>query len=337
MAASAGGGHAPIIIKKVKKHGHGDAHGNTTWKIALADFMTALFIIFLLLWLIKQTTPEQRSGIADYFAPASASRSYSGSGQPLGGQVIAQPGAMTSRASVLGPPGGGPSTPDQGEGNTEIRGYPGTVTRTLADKVTTNAPPVESEDPAVKKVKAEQQQKMAKQIRQMIQDAPELQGLEQNVQLEPTPEGLNIVLVDSERQEMFGKASSTATPALQKLMTQVSKVIATVPNKIAISGHTDSVAFGAKSAYSNWELSSDRANASRRLLAAAGIPDDRIATVTGKADREPLDKSDPNAPRNRRISLTVLTEPVPAAASQATASAAVPMPGPGPEGPLIKR
>ncbi len=329
----------PLIVKRVKKGGHGGAHGNTTWKIALADFMTAMFIIFLMLWIIKQTTPEQRAGIADYFAPSAVSRMTSGSGQPLGGATIAEPGALPVRASVLGPPGGGPSSPQEGEGNTEVRGYPGTAARPLGDKANQGATKGFGSSDSEQK----QFDQYAKQIRQAIQESPDLQGMQQNLLIDQTPEGLRIQLVDSEKQELFNKASAVPLPQTVKLMAAVAKVIASVPNKISISGHTDSTQFAAKAAYTNWELSSERANAARRLLAGDGITDDRVTNVVGKADRDPLFPNEPTSPRNRRISIVLLNDATQArmanaddaAGGSASATAAVPPTPSAPSGPLI--
>lgn len=342
MAGNAGN-LPPLIIKRVKKGGHDAPHGNSTWKIALADFMTAMFIIFLLLWLISQTTPEQKAGIADYFAPASASRSTNGSGGVMGGRVIAQPGAMPVRASQLGPPGGGPSVPQDGEGNTDVRGYPGTAPKPLGDKV---APGI-SKSSANSDDEGKRFNQVAAQIRQAIQEVPELQGSQQNLLIDQTKKGLRIQLVDNDKAAMFGNASAAPLPNTVKLMAQVAKVIATVPNKIEISGHTDSSQFNAKAAYTNWELSSDRANASRRLLVGDGIADNRIVNVVGKADREPLFPDDPASPRNRRISIVLLNEANSggdAASSDsdsdtdtAAAQAAATVVPPAPDGPLIKR
>jgi chemotaxis protein MotB len=333
----------PLIIKRVKKGGHGAAHGSSTWKIALADFMTAMFIIFLLLWLISQTTPEQRAGIADYFAPASASRSTNGSGGVMGGRVIAQPGAMPVRASQLGPPGGGPSVPQEGEGNTDVKGYPGTAPKPLGDKV---APGI-SKSSANSDDEGKRFAQVSQQIRQAIQEVPELQGSQQNLLIDQTRKGLRIQLIDNDKAAMFGNASAAPLPNTVKLMAQVAKVIASVPNKIEISGHTDSSQFSAKAAYTNWELSSDRANASRRLLVADGIADNRIVNVVGKADREPLFPDEPASPRNRRISIVLLNEASANAAangsdgdsdsdadSAPTKAAEIPS---APDGPLIKR
>lgn len=332
----------PLIIKRVKKGGHGAPHGNTTWKIALADFMTAMFIIFLLLWIIKQTTPEQRAGIADYFAPSAVSRMTSGSGQPLAGATIAEPGALPVRASVLGPPGGGPSSPQEGEGNTEVKGYPGTAARPLGEKAFQGA----TKGFGSSDTEQKQFDQYAQQIRQAIQESPDLQGMQQNLLIDQTPEGLRIQLVDNEKQELFNKASAVPLPQTVKLMAAVAKVIASVPNKISISGHTDSSQFAAKATYTNWELSGDRANASRRLLVADGIADDRVTNVVGKADRDPLFPNDPTSPRNRRISIVLLNDATQArmanadgasggSTSTAAAAAVVPPTPPAPSGPLI--
>jgi len=132
---AAGSNLPPIIIRRRKKADHGGGHGSTTWKIALADFMTAMFIIFLCLWLINQVTPEQRTGIADYFSPAAVTRSTSGSGMILGGQTITVAGEMRNNTAPVSPiRGGGPSTPQDGEGSTQVPGYPGSTMAVRGDK-----------------------------------------------------------------------------------------------------------------------------------------------------------------------------------------------------------
>src|SRR5579862_4663796 len=133
---AAGSNLPPIIIKRNGKGGHGGAfHGSTTWKIALADFMTAMFIIFLCLWLINQVTPEQRTGIADYFSPASPSRTTSGAGGILGGTSIVVPGTLRNETAPVSPvKGGGPTVPQEGEGTTQVPGYPGSTQALRGDK-----------------------------------------------------------------------------------------------------------------------------------------------------------------------------------------------------------
>lgn len=323
----------PIIIKKVKGGRH-DAHGSSTWKIALADFMTAMFIIFLMLWIINQSTPEQKVAIAEYFAPVSASRNPSGSGQMLNGETISKEGALRNPSAPLGTPGGGPSLPKEGDGNTDIPGFPGALPKPLG---------IEAEPGALsgQKIPAPPVAEVERQVRQALQGVAELQGFQANVQFAQTQEGTRIDLIDNEKQELFPKGSSRMLPQTEKLMAQVAKIIASVPNKVAISGHTDATGFGPRSQYDNWDLSADRANSSRRALTKNGIADDRIASVEGKADREPKVPEDPKAASNRRISITLLNEPVPPApaggAASAAAAAPVQPPPPGPDGRLIPR
>jgi chemotaxis protein MotB len=332
----------PIIVKRVKKSSHGAVHSSTTWKIALADFMTAMFIIFLLLWLINQTTPEQRHGIADYFSPASVTRNNSGSGAILGGQTITQPGAMRNDTAPVSPiRGGGPSAPQEGEGSTQVPGFPGTTQQLKGTQVGGEAKgggrgPGAGGGKAIEQVEAG--------IRG-IEGIPG--GLERNITVERVEEGLRIQLVDSDKRELFARGSAQPLAQTRALMAQVAKIIDKVPNKIAIAGYTDGQPFGKGAAYTNWELSADRANASRRLLVEAGISDERMSAVTGKADHELLFPEDKTAPGNRRISITLLNEKSPDDAASATGAASGtttasasgnrPPPGPAPEGRLIPR
>lgn len=360
---AAGSNLPPIIVKRNKRGGHGGGHGSTTWKIALADFMTAMFIIFLCLWLINQVTPEQRTGIADYFSPASVARTTSGSGSVLGGQTITQPGTLKSATAPISPTrGGGPSQPQDGEGTTQVPGYPGATQAIRGDRpggeLKGGRGPGEGGAPG-----APTQPVVTPQIQGVIDGIKGIEGLpgvtdKINVMVEPTEEGLRIQLVDSEKRELFARGNANALPHTRELMKQVAKIIEKVPNKVAISGYTDGVPFN-RANYSNWELSADRANASRRLLVEAGIPDDRFASVTGRGDRDPLIASDPSAAGNRRISITLLREKTPEELSAAqqgggagagagagtgagggrsgTTGSPRPGPGPAPEGRLIPR
>jgi chemotaxis protein MotB len=148
-------------------------------------------------------------------------------------------------------------------------------------------------------------------LRQAIQDVPELKNLAENLIVDRTPEGLRIQLVDQEKLSMFSSGSADMGEAAKKLMALVSQVVQRLPNKISVSGHTDATPFAKGGNYGNWELSTDRANASRRALLAAGLPPDRIAQVVGVADRDPLVADQPTSPRNRRISIVLLKEPKP--------------------------
>jgi chemotaxis protein MotB len=368
---AAGSNLPPIIIKRNgRRRGHEAAHGSTTWKIALADFMTAMFIIFLCLWLINQITPEQRTGIADYFSPAAVSRTSSGSGSVLGGETITVPGVLKSNSSPVSPTkGGGPSTPQDGEGSTQVPGYPGSTMAVRGDKpggdATGSRYPVPG---AVPTPPAPTPPAPAPQNGIVgFEDLPGLSGLikDGQVTVAQAEDGLRIEVLDSDKRELFVRGSAQPLPQTKQLMATVAKVIDKLPNRPAgacgdktvpeqpypleITGHTDGLPFGKTAAYTNWELSADRANASRRLLTEAGIADERIARVTGRADKDPLIKDDPNAPGNRRISITLLRDRCPPRPLQQEAGGASeppgnpptriarPTPGPAPEGRLIPR
>ncbi len=277
-----------IIIKKIKKSGGG--HHGGAWKIAYADFVTAMMAFFLLLWLLNSVTQDQLQGIADHFAPISTSKSTSGSGQILGGKVVGEPGAMdvsSSRASVSVdlPP------PKAGSGGEQS-----------SDAPPPDAPPSD----ASKKQEQAQFDKAASELRQAIESVPSLRRLAKSLLIDNTPEGLRIQIVDQKGLAMFPSGSAKMYLHTRKVLELVAKVINTMPQKISISGHTDSVKFHTDNGYSNWELSADRANAARRELEKLGVPFERVAKVVGKAATEPLMPDDPKNARNRRLSIILL-------------------------------
>ncbi|WP_373085076.1 flagellar motor protein MotB [Sneathiella sp.] len=282
---------APIIVKKVVKGGHA-AHGGA-WKVAYADFVTAMMAFFLLLWLLNVTTTEQKEGLSNYFAPTTSSISQSGAGGILGGQSMQSEGAQVSNKGVpsavssIKPPEEGKK--DDGEA---------TKTRDMEE--------------------AELLEKLAKieeisfedarnEIRQAIAKDPDLSGLQDNIIIDMTPEGLRIQIVDQFDESMFESGSAEIKPRIQRLVNMIAKSIENLPNKLSISGHTDSSTYNGGN-YSNWELSSDRANASRRALIEAGLKRKRIQKVAGRADTDPLISDDPSNPGNRRISIVLLRE-----------------------------
>ncbi|MCX8502249.1 MAG: OmpA family protein [Alphaproteobacteria bacterium] len=322
----------PIIVKRRKKR-HEAAHGSQTWKIALADFMTSMFIIFMLLWLIKITSPETRAGIAEYFSPASPSRSSSGSGLPLSGAMISSPGPFRNPASVLGPQSGGPATPDTGNGNSKIDGYMGSVIRPMGNRATTITEEIKG-----RPADLQNQELLATQIRRTIMNSPELQSSVANVKFDTSPQGLRIELVDTASKPMFAPGSSQPLGAVRDLITNLVQQLSKLPNQLVIEGHTDAVDYrGDKKNYSNWELSTDRANAARRLLVELGIDPKRINSVSGLADTRPLIKTDPTDSSNRRLSILLLD---PEAEFDNSAASQQPLPPepppPAPEGRLIQ-
>jgi len=282
-------GEAPIIIKKVKKGGHGGGHHGGAWKVAYAYFVTAMMAFFLLMWLINTTSPEQKRGIADYFAPAAVSQTTSGSGGILGGTALASAGAKSSGSrdviEALAPEAP-PNVTDEGQSqNAATQGQAGAQSK--------------GDDAAFSSA--------AQSLRQAMQDMPELAELSKQIIVDQTPEGLRIQLVDQEGRSMFKEGSAQPNDRAMVLLKAVAKVVNQLPNRVSIAGHTSASADGAKPA-SDWALSSSRADAARQILQGAGVDPDRIYQVSGKADSDPLYPDDPLLPGNRRISIVLLRE-----------------------------
>ena len=296
---------APIIIKRVKKAAHG--HHGGAWKIAYADFVTAMMAFFLLMWLINTTTPEQKRGIADYFAPASISRSTSGSGGLMGGKSFSPDGARSEGSSSANKSVGEPHPPGQDSRSGDSEGAK--QTDEDGDAKASGGSMSEEKLDAALAAREQKMFEMAEQsLRQAMQDMPDLAELSKSLIIDQTPEGLRIQIVDQEGRPMFPPGSAEPYTRTTRLLQQVAAVVNKLPNRISISGHTDSASFVSDNGYSNWELSADRANASRRILQAAGVATDRIYQVSGKAGSEPLFPDDPYLVGNRRISIVLLRE-----------------------------
>ena len=289
----------PIIIKKVKGGGHG--HHGGAWKVAYADFVTAMMAFFLLLWLLNATTEEQKRGIADYFAPASVSHSQSGSGGVLGGTVISLNGVLTAN----GGPTDGASTPEMPEKPAEEAGADPD-----AEPVASDPTEMTEKQLAEEMAKREQEQfeQAEKALHQAIESIPELAQLKDSVLIDQTQEGLRIQLADQEGTSMFPLGGTEPNENMQRLIGLVTTVVAKLPIRISVSGHTDNLAYRAANGYTNWELSADRANAARRLLINKGLAPGRVALVQGRAETEPLLPEEPGSPRNRRISIVLLRD-----------------------------
>ena len=287
------GNNGTVIIKRIKKGGH-DAHHGGAWKVAYADFVTAMMAFFLLMWLINTTTPEQKRGIADYFAPESVSRSESGTGSIFGGTVAAtqgQKGAGQLAVTMqLKPP-----SPEQTSHRQSRADGSATAQTTAAGK-------------AAQDRESQAFEQAAARLRQALQDMPDLMELSKHVLIDETPEGMRIQIVDQDGRSMFPAGQAEPTDRVRTLLQQIAKSINTLPNRLSISGHTDGASFSGPGGYSNWELSAARANASRRILEEAGVAEDRIAQVVGKAGSEPLYPDNPIASANRRISIVLLRE-----------------------------
>ena len=285
-------GKQPIIIKKINKGGHG--HHGGAWKIAYADFVTAMMAFFLLLWLLNSVTQEQLEGISNYFAPVSASTSTSGSGDILGGKTITEEGASessTSRDSVsvdLPPPKAGKGS-QENQSDAESDSDSGSAS-----------------EEALKQAEEQQFEKAKEELEETIAGIPNMKRLQESLMIDNTPEGLRIQLVDQDGLAMFPSGSAEMFLHTRRLLELVAKVVANMPQQVSVSGHTDAVPFVSDTGYSNWELSADRANSARRGLQQYGVPEKRFSRVVGKAATEPLLPDDPKNSRNRRLSIILL-------------------------------
>ena len=285
-------GDQPIIIKRIKKSVGGGHHGGA-WKVAYADFVTAMMAFFLLMWLINTTSPEQKRGIADYFAPASVSQTTSCAGGILAGTALGDEGSKQNGSQSI-VDNASPNTPKPDDGR---------------------ARDASKSDPAA----AEAREQMRKReeaafasaqqsLRQALQDMPELAELSKNIIIDQTPEGLRIQLVDQEGRSMFNEGTATPNDRAKILLRAVAKVVNQLPNRISIYGHTSASPGQGRKDERDWPLSAARADASRKILQSAGVDADRVYQVSGKANSEPLYPDDPTLPGNRRIAIVLLRE-----------------------------
>jgi len=298
----------PIIIKRVKKVAH--AHHGGAWKVAYADFVTAMMAFFLLLWLLQATTEEQKLGIADYFAPASTSRSKSGSGGVLGGRTFTKKGANPDDYTPVGVIIKLPTNPPDWDNTGDpVENTATEETGAGGQGKSASEQPNETEiEEMLAEREAEQFAEAERALREAIEGVPELESLINNLVIDQTSEGMRIQIVDEEGKSMFPSGSAQMFEHTRKLIALVVDAVRTLPQRIAVKGHTDAAPFINDNGYSNWELSTDRANSSRRALVKAGLPPGRITSVVGLADTKHLDEDDPLSPRNRRISIILLRE-----------------------------
>ncbi|HEY8595811.1 MAG TPA: flagellar motor protein MotB [Devosiaceae bacterium] len=281
-----------VIIKKVKKQQH--AHHGGAWKIAYADFVTAMMAFFLLLWLISMTTPEQKKGLADYFAPPNVSQTTSGAGGVLAGKAPSESGAAYA----------GSSSPNKGQGSKDdVATSPsGSSSR---DTKTSNLDVKSLEDMAFHSA--------AVSIRQAWRADPDLTSLANNLIVQETRDGLEIQIVDQSGQRMFPEGSKFPVEGVRKALADIAPTLDRLPNQITISGHTAAGDKFASPEYGSWELSSDRANVTRSILSEFGLSADHIYSVSGRSSVEPYFPDDPYMAANERVTITVMRKdpPVP--------------------------
>jgi len=270
----------PIIIKRIRKGGHG-AHGGA-WKIAYADFVTAMMAFFLLMWLLGSTTEGDRKGIADYFqSPLKVALLSSGSGSGDSSSVVRGGGAHLTRSS---------GQVRQGDVDAKRR--------------TINLQALKEE---VRRAEVARLEALKQKMQDVVANNPRLAALRSQIRLDMTPDGLRIQIVDEQSRAMFDSGSAVVKPYMRELLHEIAQVLSEVPNRLTLEGHTDAATFGAgERGYSNWELSSDRANASRRELLAGGLPDKRVLRVQGLASSALYEPKEPLSPVNRRISIIVM-------------------------------
>jgi chemotaxis protein MotB len=272
----------PIIVKKIKRGGH--AHHGGAWKIAYADFVTAMMAFFLLMWLLGSTTEGDKKGIADYFAsPLKIALLSSGSGAGDSSHVIRGGGQDLTRTT-------------------------GQVKRgeIAADRAHVNLKALKAEQIRAEIARLED---LKNKVEQRMRANAKLNQLAGQIRLDMTRDGLRIQIVDDQNRPMFDSGSAIVKPYMRELLREIGNVLAEVPNHLTLEGHTDAASFGGGDrGYSNWELSSDRANASRRELLAGGLPEDRVLRVQGLASSVLFDYNDPLNPQNRRISIIVMNQ-----------------------------
>ncbi|MFO0500534.1 MAG: flagellar motor protein MotB [Pseudomonadota bacterium] len=275
--ASGGGSSGPpgqVIVVKKKARGGGHGHHGGAWKVAYADFVTAMMAFFLLLWLLASTTEEQKAGIAYYFNPPSNASQYGGGTGIMGG------------TSAVESPNHAP-----------------------ADTVEMPQSENTDEDLAMQAQEDVMFRQLADELKKAVLSIPQLRAMAENLLVDMTPEGLRISITDAQGRELFAEGSAEAEPLTQQLLGVLGGVLSKMPNRLALGGHTDVVPYrGARGAqgYDNWSLSVDRAQTLRRILNQEGVSDKRIQRVAGFAASEPLLRDQPTHVKNRRLTVVVL-------------------------------
>ena len=263
----------PIIIKRVKRGKHGGAHGGA-WKIAYADFVTAMMAFFLLMWLLGSTSKGDLEGIASYFS------------NPVKVSLMGGDGAGDSTSIIQG---GGPRL-ETSKGNIGKKGKSGT-----------------SDQPSSELNESRKLQDLKRSITESINKRPNLSEYKNQIRLEMTRDGLQIDIMDHQKRPMFDIGQAAVKPYMREILHEIGASLKEVDNLISLSGHTDATQYSSGlRGYSNWELSADRANASRRELVIGGMPQNKLKRIAGMAETNLLDAQNPNNPINRRISVLVL-------------------------------
>jgi chemotaxis protein MotB len=273
----------PIIVKKIVMDDHGPHHGGA-WKIAYADFVTAMMAFFLLLWLLGATDEQQRKGLADYFTPTliEYKQNSAGSDGLLGGDSIIAADNYPHRATQTG-------------------------SRSIM--IPRDVTGGERDGEAQRLQDLARFEALRRELMRRIDSSPDLRSLRNHVRFTQDDEGLRIDLMDEADFSMFEVGTERLLPRAGRLVREVAQVIGGVPNAVVVRGHTDSLPYSSGQRMNNWMLSTARAESTRATLEQSGVPLDRIARIEGVADRDPFVPQDRYDPRNRRISITLAWQP----------------------------
>ncbi|SHF49691.1 chemotaxis protein MotB [Loktanella atrilutea] len=297
--------NAIIIIKRYDEDG-GHAHHGGGWKVAYADFMTAMMAFFLLLWILAASDEEKLRGLANYFTPTLSDNGASSDGANDLRPLVA-PGILTGAQDVTG----SVAVPSFGRDNpmmvfdSRLRDNPPEVVVEYLE----SEEPSDPADAAAGKAAEQRQQeidRMADEIAERINSDAALSDLARNIRLEKSAGALTVQVLDQDERSLFDRGSAVVSAKTRELLLAIGDVIAAQDQPVEIVGHTDAATYGSDAGYTNWELSADRANATRRTLIAAGIAPARFARISGVADTQPIDTVDLLAPENRRISIRLV-------------------------------
>jgi chemotaxis protein MotB len=295
----------PIIIVKRRKKGVEGHHGGA-WKVAYADFVTAMMAFFLVMWLVTAVSKDKRAAIFEYFKNPSMESGKSV--KPAPGQM--GPGGASTSPINLG--GGLDAMRSQASRKPDIGAAPNLAIREqIADpNLDQNPTKAETEAQARAQVQAaehKQLETLMEELKEAVSKSQALEPFKDQLLLDITPEGIRIQIVDAQNRPMFDVGSARLRDYTQSILHELTPYLSSVPNRISITGHTDVRPYPGQGGYSNWELSADRANAARRALVLAGLPDEKIARVVGLSSSVLFDKQDPQNPINRRISIVIMT------------------------------
>lgn len=322
----------PFIIKKYKKV-RSSNHGGS-WKIAYADFITSMMALFLLMWLISITTEETRKGISEYFSTnvINIHPANTGTGIITGNTASTQNGNNDDEESQKDPNNQQNSynssvviqnnqhvqqispavstnlhtNEKKSAGTIDKENHADFLKKAQKNEIAENIEEISKEILAIKQAQNETRKSIEENIKNSFNSLEEVEKFKHNLIIELTDDGIQIQIIDSSDHEMFRTGSAIPLKFTKKILQTLGEILSQIPNKIEITGHTDSQPYHHKKQYSNWELSADRANAARRILEASGVENDRFDEVNGRADKDLLNKENPTAPENRRVSITIL-------------------------------